>query len=262
MTQPILTVSSLTLRAADKLLCEDLDFTIENGQSWALLGRNGAGKTTLLHCLMGLHAADEGTVKVAGRAIETMPRRELATRFGMLFQESMSSLPATVLETVMLGRHPHQRSLLLDSEADRQLALQALQAFDLSNFAERKLNTLSGGEQQRLALAMLYTQRPDLYLLDEPSNHLDVGFQVRLLSRFAQLVGNDHASILMATHDINLAARFCDYVVLLMENGQYRAGSTDQVLNEENLSAAFDCTVRKIKEGQMALFYPEYSDQN
>ena len=259
MKPSLLTVSSLTLSMADKLLCDDLSFTIENGQNWGLLGRNGAGKTTLLHSLMGLHTADQGVITVTGKDLGTISRRELAVKTGMLFQEGTSSLPATVLETVMLGRHPHQQSLFFDTAEDTEIALEALQAFDLSDFAQRKLSSLSGGEQQRLALAMLYAQRPELYLLDEPSNHLDVAFQVRLLSRFEHLVKDDHASILMATHDINLAARFCDHIVLLLENGQHRVGSNEEVLTEENLSLAYGCRVRKLKEGQLALFYPDQS---
>lgn len=261
MNPAVLTVSSLSLELGGKSLCENLDFAIANGESWALLGRNGAGKTTLLHCLMGLHTADKGSIMVSDQNLESISRRELATKLGILFQEGMDSLPATVLDTVMLGRHPHQRSLFYDTEQDRQIALDALRVFNLENFARRQLDSLSGGEQQRLALAMLYTQRPDLYLLDEPSNHLDLAFQVRLISRFSSLVSKENASILMATHDINLAARFCDHVVLLLPDGQHRVGPTDEVLTEDNLSLAFGCRVRKLKEGQLALFYPVQSDQ-
>lgn len=259
MKPAVLATSSLTLELGNKILCSDLNLVIESGQSWGLLGRNGAGKTTLLQSLMGILPLDAGTVTVAGNDITAIARRELATRVGMLFQEGMDTLPASVLETVMLGRHPHNKSLFNDTEQDKQIALQALRSFDLDEYSHRKLDTLSGGEQQRLALAMLYTQRPDLYLLDEPSNHLDVAFQIRLLSRFTELVKQDGASLLMATHDINLAARFCDHIVLLMDKGEHRVGTTEEILSEENLSLAYQCKVRKLKEGQMTLFYP---DQN
>ena len=257
MKPAVLTASCLTLELGHKLLCSDLNLTIESGQSWGLLGRNGAGKTTLLQSLMGIRPVDAGTVTVAGSDITTIARRELATRVGMLFQEGMDTLPASVLETVMLGRHPHNKSLFSDTEQDKQIALQALRSFDLEDYSNRRLDTLSGGEQQRLALAMLYTQRPDLYLLDEPSNHLDVAFQIRLLSRFTELVKQDGASLLMATHDINLAARFCDHIILLMDKGEQRVGTTEEILTEENLSLAYQCKVRKLKEGQMTLFYPD-----
>lgn len=257
MKPALLTASSLTLELGNKLLCSDLDLTIEAGQSWGLLGRNGAGKTTLLQSLMGVRPVDAGRVSVAGNDITAIARRELATRVGMLFQEGMDTLPASVLETVMLGRHPHNKSLFNDSEEDKQIALQALRSFDLEDYSKRKLDTLSGGEQQRLALAMLYTQRPDLYLLDEPSNHLDVAFQIRLLSRFSELVKLDGASLLMATHDINLAARFCDHIILLMDEGEHCVGTTEEILTEENLSRAYQCKIRKLKEGQMTLFYPD-----
>jgi iron complex transport system ATP-binding protein len=257
MNSSLVTASNLTLSLGDKLLCENLNFTIEHNQSWALLGRNGAGKTTLLHSLMGIQATNAGSVVLNGEDINQIPRRKLALMIGMLFQDGMGSLPATVMETVMLGRHPHSTSLLSDSASDKEVAAQALQAFDLAHCAQRRIESLSGGEQQRLALAMLYTQRPELYLLDEPNNHLDVAFQVRLLSKFRDLVSNDNASLLMATHDINLAARFCDHVVLMLNSGRHLVGTTEEILTEDNLSAAFECQVRKVKEGQMTLFYPE-----
>ncbi len=257
MNPASLTMTNLSLQLGNKLLCDQLNVSIETGQCWALLGRNGAGKTTLLHCLMGIHPATSGTVELSNRDIRQIPRRELATLIGMLFQEGIDTLPATVLDTIMLGRHPHSHSLFNDSQEDKEIALAALRAFDLESCARRELATLSGGEQQRLALAMLYTQQPTFYLLDEPSNHLDIAFQVRLLRKFSQLVKADGASLLMATHDINLAARFCDHLILLKENGEHVVGEKEVVLTEENLSEAYACKVHKIKEGHMALFYPE-----
>jgi iron complex transport system ATP-binding protein len=257
MSHEPLQISSLELQLGDKLLCRNLDLTIKPGESWGLLGRNGAGKTTLLHSILGIRKPRAGSIRIGKRDCREIPRRELATRVGMLFQEGVGSLPATVFETVMLGRHPHASSLLSDSDADIAAARRAMAAFDLSDLAERQVESLSGGEQQRLALAMLIAQQPDLYLLDEPNNHLDVAFQIRLLSAFDAIVSGAGASLLMATHDINLAARFCEYIVLLLDDGNHLTGPRDEVLTEANLSDAYHCRIRRVADGDLTLFYPD-----
>lgn len=257
MTTPLLCVQSLSLRIGDKTLCENLSFDVHAGQNWGLLGRNGAGKTTLLHSILGIQPLHAGSISLNGRAIQDIKRRELAQLVGMLFQEGVSVLPATVLETVMLGRHPHARSLLGDNEDDRHIAEQALALFDLQDFAQRDIDSLSGGERQRLALAMLICQQPRLYLLDEPSNHLDVAFQSRMLEILGDKARKENACQLMATHDINLAARFCDAIVLLLPDGKHLTGTKDEVLTEANLSRAFECPIARLHRGDLALYYPD-----
>lgn len=256
MNASTLQLRDLTLQLGDKRLCGGLTLDINAGQSWGLLGRNGAGKTTLLHCLMGIHQPVSGQILLDGVDINRLSRRQRATQMGMLFQEGMDTLPATVMETVMLGRHPHNQSLLSDSADDQAIARKALQTFDLMDLADRQIETLSGGEQQRLALAMLITQQPEFYLLDEPSNHLDVAFQIRLLSTLENTARQDHASLLMATHDINLAARFCEHIILLLPGGEHIQGMAADILTAENLSRAYECRIECLKEGELTLFYP------
>lgn len=257
MTEPILTIDSLTLQLGDKRLCNELSLEITAGQTWGLLGRNGAGKTTLLHSILGIHKPRAGKILIEGSDLDGLGRRELAIRVGMLFQEGSNSLPATVLETAMLGRHPHSQSILGDDADDLAVARNALAAFDLAELSQRQVDSLSGGEKQRLALAMLIAQQPRLYLLDEPSNHLDIAFQTRMLSILGKIARQDGASLLMATHDINLAARFCDSIVLMLPDGEHKSGPAQEILNEELLSRAYQCPIRQIKEGNLALFYPE-----
>lgn len=256
MTQSLLHIESVQLQIAEQRLCDSLTFSIQARESWGLLGRNGAGKTTLLHSLLGLHKPVSGTIKIADQSLAQFSRRELAQHVGILLQEGIDSLPATVLETVMLGRHPHSQSILSESAADQEIAQAALQEFQLGEMAARAIDTLSGGERQRLALAMLITQAPALYLLDEPSNHLDVAFQTRLLSTLQARIHAQGAGMLMATHDINLAARYCDHIVLLLPNGKSIVGAGAEVLNEENLSKAYECQIKSVSEGQLTLFYP------
>jgi iron complex transport system ATP-binding protein len=251
-----LDIQSLTLKVGNRTLCRELNAQIGENERWGLLGKNGAGKSTLLLSLIGQRAASQGSIQLDGKDIYELRPRELASKVGILFQQGIEALPATVLETVMLGRHPHAQSLLWDSEKDTEIAENAIAAFDLGELQERSLDTLSGGELQRLALAMLLAQAPQLFLLDEPSNHLDVAFQVKLLSVLASKVAESSASFFMATHDINLAARFCENIILLLDDGESLVGKSQDVLNEENLSRAYGYPIKSVSNAEHRLFYP------
>lgn len=251
-----LEIQSLTLEIAGKTLCRDLSVTIREDERWGLLGKNGAGKTTLLHSLIGQRPASGGRIALDGEAIGGIGQRQLARKLGILFQQGIEALPATVFETVMLGRHPHVQSLLWDDEKDIAIAESALVAFELMPLKERVVDTLSGGELQRLALALLLAQTPEIFLLDEPSNHLDLAFQVKLLSLLANKVTESSASLIMATHDINLACRFCENIILLLDGGEALVGKSSEVLSEKNLSAAYGCEIRSIRSADQRLFYP------
>ncbi len=253
---PCLEIKSLTLRIEDKILIRDLNLAVNSNERWGLLGRNGAGKTSLLHSIVGIKKYNSGSIQIDGKEVSSLARSYVATRVGILFQEGIDILPGTVFETVMLGRHPHVQSILKDDPRDIEIARGALRDLNLDGLEERQVDTLSGGERQRLALAMLITQMPQLYLLDEPSNHLDVANQVQLLGHLQRRVSQLSASLLMATHDINLAARFCDNIVLLMKNGEYLSGPNQDILTEKNLSRAYDCPVRSISAEGFTLHYP------
>ena len=252
----ILRLERLDLEIGARPVCRGLDLAVRTGERWAILGRNGIGKTTLLHCILGLRPHQGGEIFIDDEAAASLSRQQLALRLGILPQQALNMVPATVMETVILGRHPHAQSLLRDSPEDVALALQTLEAMQIEHLAERQLDTLSGGEGQRVALAMLLAQSPRLFLLDEPSNHLDVAFQVRMMTIFERVLRERGASLLMATHDINLAARFCDKVLLLTGDGEHVAGEAQAVLTADNLSLAYGCQIKLIKQDGLALFYP------
>ena len=230
---------------------------MNENERWGLLGKNGVGKTTLLHSILGLHPTESGTILIGGEPLADIPPMKLASQVGILFQHELDTLPATVFETVMLGRHPHVQSLLRDDPADVEIALEALKAFELDDLCEREISTLSGGERQRLSLAMLLAQTPKIFLLDEPSNHLDVAFQVKLLSILEQKIRDQSACLLMATHDINLAARYCENIILLLDGGEFLLGTREEILNEENLSTAYNCSIKSLSGKDCTLYYPQ-----
>ena len=252
-----LELNSLSLRIGHTQVCTNLNLRLQENQRWGLLGKNGVGKTTLLHSLISLVPVQSGEILIDGNALKDIPRRQLAAAVGILFQHGISELPATVMETVLLGRHPHVQSLLRDDPEDLKIAADALQDLKLSNLADRQVDTLSGGERQRLALAMLIAQTPGLFLMDEPSNHLDLVFQVELLALLDRTLKQHSAALMMATHDINLAARFCDHIILLMGEGEFVKGSTREVLTTENLSRAFNCEIGTVETDGRTFFYPQ-----
>lgn len=252
----LLELDNLQIKVGDRTLCRDLNLSLSAGQSLGVLGRNGAGKTTLLFNLMGLAPPGGGVIRLGGRPVMDLPGPERARLAGILFQESASSFPATVLETVLLGRHPHAGSSWFDSPADQLQAQRALAEVGLEELAHRQLDTLSGGERQRVAIASLLAQDPRLYLLDEPSNHLDLDAQIRLLALLRDRALEQAGALVMASHDINLTRRFCDRVLLLLGDGDFLCGTTDAVLSTENLSRAFACPIGMIEQAGNRFFYP------
>lgn len=260
MTTPheyILETRALDLSIGGRSLCRDLHLKIAQGQCVGVLGQNGTGKTTLLHTLLNFRSADKGEVLLCNRPVTDWPRKKLATKLGILFQNSSDDMPATVLETALLGRHPHLGSWQWESSTDLAFAHSSLAAMGIAALAERDVTTLSGGERQRLAMATLLTQAPLLYLLDEPGNHLDIAFQVKSLALLRQQVIEKGLGLCMATHDINLAARFCDQILLLTGDGEFLLGPTDEVLTPANLSKAYGCGIRDASYEGGRVFFPE-----
>ena len=250
----LLCTQRLRVKIADTLACEDLNLQIEAGQNWAILGMNGCGKTTLLHTLAGLRPADRGDISLQQRPLHRLSRREIAQKLAVLLQHQEDHFPATVLETVLIGRHPHIPPWQWESESDKQLALDALQQLGLQDFAERSVLTLSGGERQRVALATLLVQQTPLRLLDEPVNHLDIHHQQQVMQILSS--NEPQQASVFVLHDINLAQRYCNHALLMFGNGETLQGRCEEVLNEENLSRLYQHPLQAVKHNQQRWFLP------
>jgi iron complex transport system ATP-binding protein len=240
-----LACSQLTVEVAGRALVRDLELKIASGAVTAVLGRNGAGKTMTLHTLAGLRAAARGTITLDGETLGNWPRRALARKLGLLTQTTEDPFPSTVLDSVLVGRHPHIDFWRWESNADRAIAHAALQAVALDDLAARDVDTLSGGERRRAALATLLAQKPDVLLLDEPINHLDPHHQLDVLKLL-----REHAragrTVMMSLHDAGLAARFSDYALLLFGDGEWLTGPTTEVLTPETMTKLYGVAVREI----------------
>ena len=259
MSAPLLKTEGLTVEIGGKKVCRQLDVTISAGQRWGLLGINGVGKTTLLHTLAGLRPPAQGEIRLGETSLLCdVPRRRIAQHIGVLLQDDSEAFPGTVLETVLTGRHPWLDRWQWEGEEDRAVARAALRDVGLEGLESRQVNTLSGGERRRLALATLFAQDPTLFLLDEPTNHLDPHHQIGLLELLDQRVvdaENGRAS-LMILHDINLATRFCDHLMLLFGEGEVHCGTAEVILTTDNLTRLYGHPVIAVDGPNGAVFLP------
>ncbi|WP_339866448.1 ABC transporter ATP-binding protein [Pseudohongiella nitratireducens] len=254
---PLFQTQDLCISQQNKTLCQQLNLTVYPGQSIAILGQNGSGKSTLLHTLQGLHQADHGEIHLSGQALSKWTGRGVAQRVGLLLQQVKDEMPSRVDDFAMLGRLPHSRFWKSDSEQDRNIVAKALSVTDLSGMSARDVESLSGGERQRLAIAMLLAQDPDLYLLDEPGNHLDIAHQISLMTLLHQHIKSMAKAMVFATHDMNLAARFADKVLLLNTDGSYLFGLRDDILSESSLSDVYGHPVRQAQtDTDYPVFFP------
>jgi iron complex transport system ATP-binding protein len=252
----MLSTHGLRLAAGERTLCRDLNWQLQAGQCWAILGLNGAGKTTLLHSLAGIHQPDQGEVHLQDRPIQTYSRREIAQHLALLFQESDMVFPGKVLEHVLIGRHPHLQTWQWESDKDYQIAQHALASVGLSDFAQRDIQTLSGGERQRMAIATVLAQQPRIFLLDEPVNHLDWHHQHQLLAILSGLTQSGSCSLVMALHDVNLVTRYCDHVLMLFANGEVKMGDCTSLLQADILSRLYGYDIEQIVADGRTIFIP------
>lgn len=251
-----LAAKNLSVKIANTNVCDDLNFAIKPGQCWGILGGNGVGKTTLLHTLAGLRPAASGEILVDNEPIESLTPKYRANKIGVLFQDSVDPFPTTVLESVLIGRHPHLNHWQWESETDYELAKSALSDVGLGDFCTRRVDTLSGGERRRLEIATVMVQDPHVYLLDEPSNHLDLRHQMELLSQLVQLTKQNSKSLVMILHDINLASRFCDHLLLLFGKGETKCGSLEEMLDTHLLGTLYGHQLKELSAGSHRVFIP------
>lgn len=252
-TTAALECRKLTVSVPGRTLVEYLGMDVVNGEFLAVLGQNGAGKSLTLHTLAGLRRAERGEVRLLGSSLEATQRREIARNLALLPQYSEDVFPATVFDTVLIGRHPHVGLLQWESREDRRIASEALREMDLASMAERDVGTLSGGERRRLAIAQTLTQTPAVYLLDEPTNHLDPQHQLDVLRIFRRQAMSG-ATVIASLHDVNLAARFADRCLLLFGDGRWELGSTDSVLSARRLTELYSTPMEAIAWRDTRLF--------
>lgn len=220
-----------------------VSFTVDPGGFFVIIGPNGSGKTTLLRILAGLQGGFSGRVLVQGKAVQGVPPRRLARVVSHVPQHRPESCPFSVREMVLLGRAPHLGVFGLEREADRETAEQAMRFTQIDHLADRSMDELSGGEAQRVVIARALCQEPRIMLLDEPTAALDLAHQVRIMDLMERLCRDRGMTVVMVSHDLNLAAMYGRHLLLLKEGRVLRQGPPKGVLTFETLEEAYGCVL-------------------
>ncbi|MBI2829473.1 MAG: ABC transporter ATP-binding protein [Acidobacteria bacterium] len=218
----------------------DVSVTVRRGSLTGLLGPNGCGKTTLLKLMSGVLRPEQGFITLDDRAVGSFSRRELARHVASVPQETHPAFDYSVLEMVLMGRHPHLGALQLEGPDDLAIAHDSLSATGTAHLANRPYMTLSGGEKQRVVIASALAQAPDVLLLDEPTASLDLAYQLEVASLLDRLSHDRGVTMVLATHDLNLAASLCDSLVLVRSGRVLTQGPTREVLTGAMIQQLYD----------------------
>jgi iron complex transport system ATP-binding protein len=240
---PLLEFVNVAFHFDERPVFDELSFSIEEGECGALIGPNGIGKTTLLRLAAGVLACSHGTVSLAGRRLDTLPRVQAARLVALVPQRFEVPFDFTVEQIVEQGRTPYLGLFAGFKRRDRQAVERALELADVSSLRKRIFNELSGGERQRVKIALGLAQEPRLLLLDEPTQSLDLGRQLELLGLIKTLM-DDGVTILAAMHDLQLIEGTFSSVLLLEPEQKLRKGRPQDILQPDILERAFDCPPR------------------
>ena len=233
----------VTVRIAGNTIVDEVSFAGRRGEVMGIIGPNGAGKTTILKVLAGLHKSSAGTVMIGDTPIDEMPASTRSRRIAYVPQ-STGLHPFTALEMVLMGRYPHMRRFQIEGDDDAEIATAAMGRMHVERFQDRRVDTLSGGERQRVLLARALAQQSDVLFVDEPISSLDIKHQLMSLQVLKDEAEKRDVAVCAVLHDLNMAARYCDQLVM-MSNGRVVAdGEPKQVITEESVHSVFGVHAR------------------
>ena len=241
--EPILTLKDVGFRYGLHWAVRGVDIEIRSGEILGVLGPNGSGKTTLLKIMDGMLRPQEGQVHMGGESILSLTRARIARKIAMVAQETHFRFAFSALEVVLMGRFPHLGRLQFEGKKDMETAYQALKVTHALELADRSIHELSGGEKQRVLIARALAQEPKMILFDEPTAFLDLRFKREVFQLIASLSLDRGLSIVVVSHDIDLAAQYCHRVIMLKQGSVYATGDQESVVTEKNIEAVYDCPV-------------------
>jgi iron complex transport system ATP-binding protein len=243
-----LLVEDLTVGYQDHPVVKGVSFAVTKGSIFGLIGPNGSGKTTLFRCICALMKPWGGSVFLCDEDVSTMPKKKLAQKAAFIPQIHTVTFPYTVEEYVLMGRYPHRGRMMPFTSEDRRIVAETLEMLDLAEVRSQRIQRLSGGEMQRVFLACGLAQKPEILLMDEPTTHLDIGHQIRLLDLVEDLSHASGLTVLVTLHDLNLASLYCTSIAL-MDYGQIHVqGSPEEVLTAENIQHVYEARVEVGKD--------------
>ena len=238
---PTIKITNLSHSFGKRKILGQLSFGIEKGDFFIIIGPNGSGKTTLMKLMAGILRPQSGQIEILGRLHRSYTTKALARAVAFVPQRLPVDLPFTVGETVLLGRAPYQGALGIEHEEDLAIAKQAMQFTEVNQLAGSTLDRLSGGEQQRVFIARAICQQPDVMLLDEPTASLDLAHQVKVMDLMEKLKREKGITVVMVSHDVNLAAMYGNQILLLKEGEVASIGFPSDVLSFEKLEETYGC---------------------
>lgn len=254
---PLLDIEGLTLTLGRRRLLDDVSFSVARGESVALIGPNGAGKTTLLRCLVGIFDRYEGTIRFDGSNKPRRTRKSLARRIAYLQQSPVDGFAFTARQIVEMGRYPHLAPLAPATEEDDAAVERAMRETGVAEFSTRRIDTLSGGERQKVFLAAALAQEPELLLLDEPTTFLDYRHRREMDTLLRRLHRERDVTVLEVTHDVNRALDGTDHVVALKKGRICFDGTPDRLLREDALRKIYGVdfeTITNPEDGRAFIF--------
>lgn len=258
--------NNLNIAYQENLIVKDLNMTIPKGQITSIIGANGCGKSTILKAVGRILKPKSGSVYISGDEISKLSTKEIAKQMAILPQTPTAPNGLSVGELVSYGRFPHQSGFGNLSKEDREIISWALSATNLSEFEHREVDTLSGGQRQRVWIAMALAQQTDLILLDEPTTYLDLAHQLEVLQLLYDLNKSQASTIVMVLHDLNLAARFSDYMIAVHKGSIIAHGNPTSVMTQEVLRKTFSIDAEIVKEPRtgrpVCLTYDIYKNTN
>jgi iron complex transport system ATP-binding protein len=235
--------NSISFRYLEDWVLQDVSFQIGKGEFIGVIGPNGSGKTTLLKVLYRLLSPQRGEVLFERVPLRKMSHKDIAKRIAVVAQETYPVFPFRVIEIVLMGRSPYLGHLMFEREKDLEIAKKAMEWTEILPISERPIDELSGGERKRVFIARALAQEPEVILLDEPTANLDIHHQIEFLDLILALNREKGLTILMASHDLNLASEFCDRLILLQNGGIFKMGSPQEVITREHIEKVYGCGV-------------------
>ncbi len=236
------------------LVLEGVSMDLDSSEIVGIVGPNGAGKSTLIRCIDRILTPGGGTILLDENDISNMTRMEIAKRMGYVPQTTTRVFPATVFDTVLMGRRPHLG--WKSSEEDVEKVLEILELLGIMEFAMRDFNEISGGQQQKVLIARALAQEADILLLDEPTSNLDIRHQLEVMEIMTNIVHRKKISAVMAIHDLNLAARYTSRILMLNGGRIFAAGNPESVLTEENIRRAYGVEALVKSDGERPYIIP------
>ncbi|RKD30648.1 ABC transporter ATP-binding protein [Lacrimispora algidixylanolytica] len=243
-----ITTENLDIAYDDDLIVESLDINIPHGKVTTIIGPNGCGKSTVLKAVGRILKPKNGMVYLNGDDIRTLSTKEIAKKMAILPQSPSAPSGLTVSELVAYGRFPHQKGFGKLTSEDKKIIQWALSVTKLTEFENREVDTLSGGQRQRVWISMALAQQTDLILLDEPTTYLDLAHQLEVLELLYDLNRRQGCTIAMVLHDLNLAARFSDYMIAIRSGKVIKHGTPEEVMTPDVLKEAFFIDAQVVHE--------------